>query len=182
MMLGMLMVLFMFYTMSSKGRCAGLESDGFGLIAVVWAIVSIPWFDTTRVVVMRILRGKSPFKPDKTHMHHLFIDMGFSHLGAATAILAMNILVLLVWLVTWLLGASIDVQTYVVFGLAMLLTFGFYKLMKIQQNGGEKDEEGYPQGTWLWHAFCKLGKLSHREKGPVWRRLRYLMDRYTKNV
>ena len=176
MMLGMLMVVFGFYALSSKGRCACLEADGLGLIALTMAIVSIPLFDTLRVIFMRIIRGYSPFKPDKTHMHHLFIDMGFSHLGAAAAILTMNLMVLLAWLVARLVGASIDVQTYVVMGLSSLLTFGFYKLMKIQQNGGPKDEDGYPQGTWLWHLFCRLGALSHREKGRVWRSLRWLMD------
>ena len=176
MMLGMMMVLFVFYSLSSRGRCASLEADEVGLIAFVLAVISIPWFDTMRVVFMRIQRGNAPFKPDKTHLHHLFIDMGFSHLGAAAAILTMNLMVILSWLVTWLLGGSIDVQTYVVAGLSSLLSFGFYKLMKIQQNGGPLDEEGYPQGTPLWHMFCRLGAMSHREKGRAWRFLRGLMD------
>jgi len=182
MMLGMLLVLFSFYALSSRGRCASLEADGLGLIALVLAIGGVPVFDTMRVIFMRILRGHSPLKPDKTHLHHLFIDMGFSHLGSAVSILLMNLMVLLSWLVAWLAGASIDVQTYVVIGLSSLLTFGFYKLMKIQQNSGPKDEDGYPQGTWLWHLFCRLGKFSHREKGKVWRTLRYIMDRHKKSI
>jgi UDP-N-acetylmuramyl pentapeptide phosphotransferase/UDP-N-acetylglucosamine-1-phosphate transferase len=175
-MLGMMMTLFVFYGLSSKGRCASLENDGVGLVALGFAIISIPWFDTMRVVFMRILRGKSPFRPDKTHMHHLFIDMGFSHLGAAISILVMNLTVVLAWLVSWLLGASIDVQTYVSIGLGVFMTFVFYNVMKVQQNSGPRDEEGYPQGTALWHWFCHLGALSHREKGSIWRNLRWLMD------
>jgi hypothetical protein len=97
-------------------------------------------------------------------------------LGAAFSILLMNLSVVLVWLVLWYLGASIEVQTYVVIGMSFLLTFGFYWLMKRQQNSGPRDEEGYPQGTALWHWFCHLGDLSHREKGPVWRIFRWLMD------
>ena len=176
-MLGMLMVLFVFYTLSSKSHCSHLEADGVGLVALALAIVCIPWFDTMRVMFMRIFRGHSPFKPDKTHMHHLFIDMGFSHLGAAASILTLNLVVVLAWLVSWLLGASIDVQTYVVLALSVLVTFVFYKVMKVQQNGGPVDDEGYPQGTALWHTMCKLGVMSHREKGRVWRNLRWLMDR-----
>ena len=175
-MMGMLMTLFVFYALSSKSRCASLENDGVGLVALSMAIVSIPWFDTMRVVFMRILRGKSPFRPDKTHMHHLFIDMGFSHLGAAFSILLMDLSVVLVWFVFWCLGASIEMQTYVVIGMSFLLTFGFYKLMKWQQNSGPRDEEGYPQGTALWHMMLKLGAMSHLEKGRVWRFLRWLMD------
>lgn len=176
-MLGMLMVLFVFYTLSSKSHCSHLEADGVGLVALALAIVCIPWFDTMRVMFMRIFRGHSPFKPDKTHMHHLFIDMGFSHLGAAASILTLNLVVVLAWLVSWILGASIDMQTYVVLALSVLVTFVFYKVMKAQQNGGPVDDEGYPQGTALWHTMCKLGVMSHREKGRVWRNLRWLMDR-----
>lgn len=175
-MLGMLMVLFAFYCLSSKSHCAELESEGVSLTALAMAVMCIPGFDTLRVMLMRIFRGNSPFKADKTHMHHLFIDMGFSHLGAAVSILILNLMVVLAWLLAWQLGASIDGQMYVVLVLGALVTFGFYKLMKVQQNSGPLDDEGYPQGTALWHWMCKIGMYSHREKGRVWRSLRWLMD------
>ena len=125
---------------------------------------------------MRILRGKSPFSPDKTHLHHLFIDMGFSHLGAALFIIMINFSIVLVWLGLWKLGASIDVQTIVVAILGFLVTFGFYKFMKAQQNGGPVDEEGYPQGSALWHMMYKVGNWTHREKKATWRFLQRVMD------
>ena len=125
---------------------------------------------------MRILRGRSPFSPDKTHLHHLFIDMGFSHLGAALFIIFINFLVVLIWLALWKLGASIDVQTYVVAILGFLVTFGFYKFMKAQQNGGPEDEEGYPLGTKLWHMMYKVGNWTHREKKRSWRIMRLFVD------
>ena len=37
----------------------------------VLGIVLIPVFDTVRVFATRIWMGKSPFSPDKTHIHHL---------------------------------------------------------------------------------------------------------------
>ena len=69
-----------------------------------------------------------------------------------------------------------DVQFYIVLALGMAVTFGFYKLMKIQQNGGPLDEEGYPQGTKLWHMMYKVGNWTHREKKRSWRILRELVD------
>lgn len=175
-MLGMLMVVFTFYALSSKTHCGQLEEVNLSLPALCLAVLCIPVFDTLRVMFMRILRGKSPFRPDKTHLHHLFIDMGFSHLGAALSILMVNLAVVALWLVSWMLGASIDVQVYLVCGLGFLATFVFYKVMRAQQNGGPLDGEGYPQGTVLWHWFRHLGFLSHREKGRVWRFIRWLMD------
>ena len=56
------------------------------------------------------------------------------------------------------------------------VTFGFYKLMRNQQNGGPRDEEGYPMGTWLWHMMCRLGNWTHREDKRSWRVMRWLMD------
>ena len=175
-MLGALMTVLLFYTMSSQENCYKLNSKGICLGAFSLAVLCIPVFDTLRVMSLRMIRGKSPFSPDKTHLHHLFIDMGFGHLGAALFILMINTMVVLVWLASWKLGASIEAQLYIVIALGFAVTFGFYKLMKIQQNSGPCDEEGYPQGTRLWHLMQRLGKFSHREKGPVWRFLTHIVD------
>ena len=176
-MLGMLMVVFLFFALSSETNCSKLEEEHLYQPAMCLAVLCIPVFDTVRVMFMRILRGKSPFRPDKTHLHHLFIDMGFSHLGAALSILMANLTVVGLWFLSWQLGASEIVQSWVTVGLGILLTFVFYKVMKIQQNGGPLDDEGYPQGTALWHFACSIGSLSHMEKGKIWRSLRWLMDR-----
>lgn len=175
-MLGMLMTVFVFYALSSRQHCDQLADDGVGLGAYTLAVLCIPVFDTLRVMTMRILRGTSPFHPDKTHLHHLFIDMGFSHLGAALFILLLNFLVVMIWLASWKLGASVDMQTYIVVALGLAVTFGFYKLMKLQQNGGPVDEEGYPQGTKLWHFMCGLGSLTHRENKKFWRVMQSFVD------
>ena len=176
-MLGMILTVFMFFAMSSKTNCASLEERNFCQVAFLWAVLALPVCDELRVMSVRVLRGKSPFSADKTHLHHLFIDMGFSHLGAAACILLMNAMIVLAWWLSWILGASIDVQMYVSLTLSVLATFVFSKVMKNQQNGGPLDEDGYPQGTWLWHLFCRLGAWSHREKGRTWRLLRYIADR-----
>lgn len=175
-MLGMMMTVCSFYALSSTQSCDKLDDQGLSLTAYTIAVLCIPIFDTLRVMTMRILRGRSPFKPDKTHLHHLFIDMGFSHLGAALFILLVNFLVVMIWLASWKLGASVDVQMYIVVILGMAVTFGFYRLMKVQQNGGPVDEEDYPQGTALWHFMVRLGEFTHREDKRFWRYLRYLVD------
>lgn len=175
-MLGMVIMVMAFYSMSSIGSLDGLEKENVCIPAFVLAVCCIPVFDTLRVMTMRILRGKSPFSPDKTHLHHLFIDMGFSHLGAALFILFINLMVVLFWLLTWEMNWSINAQFLTVVVLGMLVTFGFYKFMKVQQNGGRVDEEGYPEGTQLWYTMCKVGNWTHREKKRSWAIMRDLMD------
>jgi len=45
----------------------------------VSGIVLIPVFDTLRVFGLRMWKGKSPFSPDKSHIHHLLTNNGWSH-------------------------------------------------------------------------------------------------------
>ncbi len=47
--------------------------------AVGVAILMIPLFDTLRVFTLRILDRRSPFSPDRTHVHHFLLDIGFNH-------------------------------------------------------------------------------------------------------
>ncbi|MEG0467250.1 MAG: MraY family glycosyltransferase [Mucinivorans sp.] len=49
-------------------------------IALLFGLMFVPVFDTFRVFISRISRGKSPFYPDKTHIHHKLLAMGFTHL------------------------------------------------------------------------------------------------------
>ena len=49
-----------------------------GSINVALSILLVPCLDVIRVVIGRIQRHKSPFLPDKTHIHHRFMAMGFS--------------------------------------------------------------------------------------------------------
>lgn len=175
MMLGFMMAIFELGALSPKVGVS-MESHGIGVAAMTLAILCIPIFDTLRVMAARMLRGHSPFRPDKSHLHHLFIDMGFSHIGTAIAILLMNLTVILVWLLLWLCGASINTQTIVVMILGFAVTFGFYKLMRWQQHHGPVGDDGTPQGTPLWHAFCRFGKWSQFEKGKLWQTLQRLVD------
>lgn len=47
--------------------------------AIGFAILMIPLFDTLRVFGLRILDRRSPFSPDRTHVHHFLLDLGLSH-------------------------------------------------------------------------------------------------------
>ena len=42
-------------------------------------ILGVPIVDTIWVMSRRVLNGESPFSPDRTHMHHRFLNLGFEH-------------------------------------------------------------------------------------------------------
>jgi UDP-N-acetylmuramyl pentapeptide phosphotransferase/UDP-N-acetylglucosamine-1-phosphate transferase len=60
------------------------------------SIVTIPVFDTLRVFALRIWSGRSPFTPDKIHVHHLLTNNGWSHSFAAKLICGVHAVVLVV--------------------------------------------------------------------------------------
>ena len=88
--------------------------------AIATAVLIIPVYDTLRVFLMRALRGKSPFSPDKTHIHHLLLQAGLNHMQATLALTVTNIIfILLAFSLHWL-GSMILLMIELV--LAVLLT------------------------------------------------------------
>ncbi|MBK8624593.1 MAG: undecaprenyl/decaprenyl-phosphate alpha-N-acetylglucosaminyl 1-phosphate transferase [Saprospiraceae bacterium] len=63
--------------------------------SVAIAILILPLFDTLRVFVLRLIEGKSPFNPDRKHIHHILIDLGLTHMQATGVLFLTNILFIL---------------------------------------------------------------------------------------
>jgi UDP-GlcNAc:undecaprenyl-phosphate/decaprenyl-phosphate GlcNAc-1-phosphate transferase len=88
---------------------------------LVTAILIIPVFDTWRVFASRISRGISPFKADRTHLHHLFLIAGLNHRKTAFSLYFFEILlVLLALLLSNFKGVSIIILLMV--GIPHVLT------------------------------------------------------------
>lgn len=47
--------------------------------AIAFGILLLPLLDTLRVFTIRIFKRKSPFTPDRNHLHHLLLDSGLNH-------------------------------------------------------------------------------------------------------
>lgn len=60
--------------------------------AVAIGILILPLFDTLRVFLTRMVRGKSPLTADRNHIHHLMIDCGLSHMQATGILVLTNVL------------------------------------------------------------------------------------------
>lgn len=58
-----------------------LSIDGFNAThQTAWAtiLIALPLVDLTRIVLLRLLQGHSPFHPDRQHFHHLLVDNGWT--------------------------------------------------------------------------------------------------------
>lgn len=167
-MMGTLMTIFCFSVLRQKSACfnALLVQNNVGLIPLMLSFLSICVFDTLRVMFSRIFRGVSPFHADKTHLHHLFIDLGFSHFGTTLSLLILNMLIVLAWMVAWLLGATITVQLYVVIFFSILNTVGIYSAVRHQQSKGGS----------LYMLMRNVGSHTHWENSILWQWMRKLVD------
>lgn len=96
-------------------------------VIVIAAALSVPLLDLIMAVVRRVRAGKSPFAPDKMHLHHRLLDMGHTHRRV--------VLVLYTWVSVVAYGAvgttifpwRFVVVTFLLFMvLAALFTFGPY--------------------------------------------------------
>jgi UDP-GlcNAc:undecaprenyl-phosphate/decaprenyl-phosphate GlcNAc-1-phosphate transferase len=56
-------------------------------VASAACFIIIPLVDTSRIIILRLLKKQSPFKPDKSHIHHAIMRLGKSH-SQTTIILA----------------------------------------------------------------------------------------------
>ena len=139
--------------------------DDFSRIAFALAVLSIPVGDTLRVMFSRMARRKSPFSPDKTHLHHLLLKQGFSYIGITMIEIAMDVLVIAAFLLSWWLGASLEVQLYVVVGFALLLIFAVVLVTaRVDRTGN------------VPAALNRVASRSHVERKGLWLKLQKLVD------
>lgn len=69
------------------------------VVAVAFSILIVPLLDTLRVFSIRIFNGKSPFTPDRNHVHHLLLDNGLNQPAVTFTCVAINIgFIALAWL------------------------------------------------------------------------------------
>ncbi|MDO6433820.1 MraY family glycosyltransferase [Flavitalea sp. BT771] len=58
--------------------------------AVGFTILMVPLLDTLRVFGIRMFNRRSPFSPDRNHIHHLLLDKGFSHKAITFFLVTVN--------------------------------------------------------------------------------------------
>lgn len=88
------------------------------------AVLVLPLLDMGLAVVRRLLKGKSPFAPDRMHLHHRLLQLGHSHRRAVlvlylwTALIAFPAALLAVWTLPAVL-AVLGLGTVVVVALTL---------------------------------------------------------------
>ena len=107
--------------------------------AVAIGILILPLFDTARVFAIRILRGRSPFSPDRLHIHHLLIDFGFSHMQGTGILVAVTLAFIAFVLILQHIGTFYLLGLIIV--IAAFLSFFLQKTVEKRQTRKQMDNE-----------------------------------------
>lgn len=83
--------LFLGYCISTISMLGLFKSVTIFSLVIPVIILAIPILDTFFAIVRRLINKKKIFAPDKSHLHHRFLEMGFSHKETVLIIYAIGI-------------------------------------------------------------------------------------------
>jgi len=102
--------------------------------AFSFAVVSLPVLDTLRVIILRITQKKSPFSPDRNHVHHRLLTLiPDSHLKVTSIIISANIFLLTCGFVLNFIGWNSNIQLFLLVSVGMLISYIPSMLLKLRK-------------------------------------------------
>ena len=89
-------------------------------------VIGLPILDTIAIMTRRVLRGRSPFAPDREHFHHILQVAGFSKTMVVVIMMMLSALLAVIGL----FGELLNVPEYIMFyGYVILLSLYFWGVM-----------------------------------------------------
>jgi UDP-GlcNAc:undecaprenyl-phosphate/decaprenyl-phosphate GlcNAc-1-phosphate transferase len=93
---------------------------GSAKVAVALLVLGVPIIDTFWIIVGRLSHRRSPFAPDRTHIHHRLLDLGLSHRDTVLVIYAIcAVLAMLALLVSEVTQAYAFISVFILAGLIL---------------------------------------------------------------
>ncbi len=84
-------------------------------------IIAVPLMDMAAIILRRVCKGQSPFKPDRDHLHHIFMRAGFGPRATLCIISYFSV----VYAALGILGEVYHVREWIMF-LGFMLSFAVY--------------------------------------------------------
>ena len=108
----------------------------------IFSVLVIPILDTSRVIVIRLWRGQKPWYADRSHMHHVLLDLGYTHKQASVRIVGLQVFSILGYCLVDPIG-QIALHFYVI-ALYLSVTALFMMLyQRLKTQGINTKEFGY---------------------------------------
>lgn len=167
MVMGLLLTWFTMCLLRSDSPIAYYDAaDGINMIAFALAVLCVPIFDTIRVMIMRVAKKKSPFHPDKTHLHHVFVNVGVSHFFTTLTEVMIMLVVMVIWIISVKLKMSIEWQLYIVTIASMLFVWGTYVIINYHAK----------HHTETLHRLVNFSIRTHLGRTEWWQRFTAWLD------
>jgi UDP-GlcNAc:undecaprenyl-phosphate GlcNAc-1-phosphate transferase len=106
----------------------------YSVPALTFAILIVPIFDTTRIFIIRIANGVSPFVADRNHIHHRMLRLGLNHLQTTLILAGINIASICMVLIFTDYGNSALIVLIV--GVVLLFNWGITFLIRSKERSG----------------------------------------------
>ena len=105
--------------------------------SVAICVLTVPLFDTIRVSLTRLKQHRSPFQPDKNHIHHLLLRTGLNHLQTTCVLLTVSAL----FIGLGILGRNWNIWALLIadFGLATAMTLILWRIINHKLYGTDAD-------------------------------------------
>lgn len=100
-------------------------STGIWPVTALW-LLALPLIDAVAVLIVRPMRGRSPFSADRIHYHHQLLDRGISvNLSLIIALILQSIFIL-IGIALWRIGLADHLQLVLFLGLFFLYAARLY--------------------------------------------------------
>ena len=111
------------YAMSGSGR-----GNGAYVIVIAWSVIFITAYDALCVIISRWRKKKPLFSPDRSHIHHRLLDLGYGHKKVTTILLLLDVVIISmnVFLTKW---ANVNL----IFLIDLLLGLSFYIFLDVRK-------------------------------------------------
>ena len=121
---------------------------GTAKVAVALLVLGVPIIDTFWIIVRRVSHGRSPFSPDRSHIHHRLLDLGLSHRQTVLVIYGICLsLALLAFVLSGVSQLYAFVAIFLAFGLILFLpTRGRFR-DDLEADSSEDDPEAIDQAV-----------------------------------
>lgn len=169
MVLGVLITWFVICLLSKENVMPYyMNMNHLNMIAFTLAVLSVPIFDTLRVMTMRVYHHKSPFHPDKTHLHHAFVNVGISHFITSSVEICLSLIITGIWALSVVLGCGVDTQLYIVIVSAIFFVWGTYAFLRYHAK----------HHTEFMHKISGYSVRTHLGRTSWWKAITIWLDSY----
>jgi len=137
--------MFIGYVLATSALVGSKGSTAVSLLVPVLAL-GVPIIDTLLAVVRRLVSGRSVVSPDRAHLHHRLIEMGFTHRRAVLLLYGISVLFTVAAIVVyigreWQVGLTLFVASAVIVALVRSVRVFQFRRIRRMQRTGSYDED-----------------------------------------